>query len=58
MESSRLVKANREPLRALQELENSMRLSGFLDDDAGVLDLTLEHDDEAKMMKAKVLSAL
>jgi serine/threonine-protein kinase ATR len=51
MESAKLVKATGEPLRALQELENSMRLLGLLDD-KDVLDLTA--DDETTKMKAKV----
>lgn len=51
MESSKLVKAVGEPLRALQELENSMRLLGLLESD--VIDLT-EDDDDTKRMKAKV----
>ena len=50
MESSKLVKATGEPLRALQELENSMRLLGLIESD--VIDLT-EDDDETKRMKAK-----
>lgn len=52
MESSKLVKAVGEPLRALQELENSMRLLGLLEG-GNMIDLT-EDDDEAKRMKAKV----
>lgn len=51
MESAKLVKATGEPLRALQELENSMRLLGLLDD-KDVLDLTA--DDETTKMKAKI----
>jgi serine/threonine-protein kinase ATR len=53
MESAKLVKATGEPLRALQELENSMRLLGLIDDQPDVLDLT-DDDDETKQMKAKV----
>ncbi|KAF7302261.1 hypothetical protein MIND_00793200 [Mycena indigotica] len=53
MESAKLVKATGEPLRALQELENSMRTLGLLDDKPDIMDLT-EDDDEAKLMKAKV----
>lgn len=52
MESARLIKASGEPLRALQELENSMRLSGMLDEIDDVIDLT--HDNESPKMKAKV----
>ncbi|KAI0938155.1 hypothetical protein AcV7_003428 [Taiwanofungus camphoratus] len=51
MESARLIKASGEPLRALQELENSMRLSGMLDEIDDVIDLT--HDNESPKMKAK-----
>ncbi|KAJ7581045.1 hypothetical protein C8J56DRAFT_793738 [Mycena floridula] len=53
MQSAKLLKETGEPLRALQELENSMKLLGLLEDGSGVVDLTLEHDDEAKAMKAK-----
>ncbi|KAJ7462055.1 hypothetical protein FB451DRAFT_1043857 [Mycena latifolia] len=52
MESAKLVKATGEPLRALQELENSMRLLGLIEDRADVVDLT-EDDNETKKMKAK-----
>lgn len=51
MESAKLVKVMGEPLRAIQELENSMRSLGLLDED--ILDLTGE-DDETLQMKAKV----
>ncbi|KAJ7688699.1 hypothetical protein B0H17DRAFT_938064 [Mycena rosella] len=52
MESAKLVKATGEPLRALQELENSMRLLGLIEDRADVVDLT-EDDNETKRMKSK-----
>lgn len=52
VESAKLLKATGEPLRALQELENSMKLHGLLEDH-DVLDLTVA--DEAKMMRAKVI---
>jgi serine/threonine-protein kinase ATR len=52
MESAKLVKATGEPLRALQELENSMRLLGLIEETADVIDLT--NDDESKTLKAKV----
>lgn len=52
MQSAKLVKVMGEPLRAVQELENSMRKLGILDD-ASVLDLTGE-DDEIQSLKAKV----
>jgi hypothetical protein len=52
MESAKLVKTTGEPLRALQELENSMRLFGMIADKHDVIDLT--DDDESKMMEAKV----
>ncbi|KAE9410202.1 hypothetical protein BT96DRAFT_913020 [Gymnopus androsaceus JB14] len=50
MESAKLVKAMGEPLRALQQLENSMHSESLLDDDS-VVDLTGYHNDK---MKAKV----
>jgi len=53
MESAKLVKASGEPLRALQELENSMRLLGLIETD--VIDLT-DDDEETKRLKAKVSS--
>jgi serine/threonine-protein kinase ATR len=52
MESAKLVKATGEPLRALLELENSMKLLGLLG--SHVLDLTIEDDEEAKKVNAKV----
>ncbi|KAF8138751.1 hypothetical protein EV363DRAFT_1394182 [Boletus edulis] len=52
MESAKLVKATGEPLRALQELENSMRLSG-LTEDSDMIDLTADEDAELKRMRAK-----
>ncbi|KAJ7130974.1 hypothetical protein C8R46DRAFT_1327841 [Mycena filopes] len=54
MENAKLVRATAEPLRALQELENSMRLLGLIEDRKDVVDLT-EDDDETKRMKAKAL---
>jgi predicted methyltransferase len=57
MESAKLVKATGEPLRALQELENSMRALGLLQDRKDSIDLTGEDDDETKRMKAKVRMA-
>ena len=53
MESAKLVKATGEPLRALQELENSMRLFGLIENRPDFVDLT-EDDNETKRMKAKV----
>ena len=52
MESAKLVKATGEPLRALQDLENSMRLSGLMED-ADTIDLTTGDDAELKRMRAK-----
>ena len=52
MESAKLVKATGEPLRALQELENSMQLLGLIEEVSDVIDLT--DDDESKATKAKV----
>lgn len=51
MESAKLVKAMGEPLRALHELENSLRLCGVLGDQ--VIDLTMD-DGEGKRTRAKV----
>lgn len=51
METAKLVKATGEPLRALQELENSMKLLGLLDEES-VVDLTI--DKETQKMRAKV----
>ena len=53
MESAKLVKATGEPLRALQELENSMRLRGLMED-PDTIDLTADDDDELKRMRTKV----
>lgn len=50
IQSAKLVKATGEPLRALQELENSMHYLGLMDN---VLDLT-ENEVETKKLKAKV----
>lgn len=51
-ESAKLIKAMGEPLRALSELENSMRSLGMLEGSNNVVDLT-QDDDEIKSMKAK-----
>jgi serine/threonine-protein kinase ATR len=53
MEGAKIIKATGEPLRALQELENSMQLLGLIEDTSDVIDLT-DDDDEAKRTKAKV----
>ncbi|KAI5893599.1 uncharacterized protein SCHCODRAFT_02730130 [Schizophyllum commune H4-8] len=50
IESAKYVKAIGEPLRALQELENSMKLIGILDDN--MYDLTVDQS-ELKAIKAK-----
>lgn len=50
IESAKLIKATNEPLRALKELENSMKLAGILDSDE--LDLTI--DEESMRMRSKV----
>ncbi|TFK72010.1 hypothetical protein BDN72DRAFT_869695 [Pluteus cervinus] len=52
IQSAKLLKATGEPLRALQELENSMRFLGLLNDNH--VDLT-ENEDETKTLKAKKL---
>ncbi|KAH7912967.1 hypothetical protein BJ138DRAFT_1134431 [Hygrophoropsis aurantiaca] len=52
LESTKLVKATGEPLRALQELENSMRLIGLIEDKSDTIDLT-EGNEDTKRMKAK-----
>lgn len=57
MESAKLVKATGEPLRALQELENSMRLSGLMED-PNTIDLTADTDAELKRMRAKASISL
>ncbi len=54
MESSKLTKATGEPHRALQELENSMHLEGFIPDgDTEIVDLTEDESDHV-VVKAKV----
>lgn len=58
MESAKLVKATGEPLRALQELENSMRLSGLMEEDPDTIDLTADNDAELKRMRAKASTRL
>lgn len=50
IESAKLLKASGEPLRALNELENSIKHLGLFDDQ--VLDLTA--DSDSNRMKAKV----
>ncbi|KAI0751060.1 hypothetical protein C8Q80DRAFT_1099585 [Daedaleopsis nitida] len=59
IESARLVRARGEPLRALQELENSMKLLGFLASQQGedVIDLTTSPDDTRMKAKAHSLHA-
>ncbi|CCL98247.1 uncharacterized protein FIBRA_00241 [Fibroporia radiculosa] len=60
MENARLVKASGEPIRALQELESSMRLAGILENPS-VIDLTVDpgearvanRDSDDLMLKAK-----
>lgn len=54
MESAKLLKASGEPLRALQELENSMHRTGIVVDQQGTIDLTLEDNEDFKSMRAKV----
>ncbi|KAF7432763.1 serine/threonine-protein kinase M1 [Pleurotus ostreatus] len=51
IESAKLLKATGEPLRALQELENTMRQLG-LSEDSTVVNLTLD-EEEMKKLKAK-----
>lgn len=50
IETAKLLKASGEPLRALNELENSIKLLRLFDDQ--VVDLT--EDAESERMKAKV----
>ena len=50
IESSKLERATGDPLRALQDLENSMKRLGFLE---SVVDLTGDGDENV-MLKAKV----
>ncbi|KAF8638618.1 hypothetical protein AX17_002159 [Amanita inopinata Kibby_2008] len=52
LESAKLVKVRGEDQRALRELENSMRLFGFIQDSPDMLDLTLDNI-ESKTIKAK-----
>lgn len=53
VESAKLMKDSGEPLRALQELENSMRLSGILEEtNTSIIDLTKDNCDPK--LKAKV----
>jgi len=51
IENAKLVKATNDPLRALTELDNSLKLAG-LSEASNFLDLTVE--DEDVRMKAKV----
>lgn len=51
IESAKLVKDTNDPLRALTELDNSLKLAG-LSEASNFLDLTVE--DEGVRMKAKV----
>ncbi len=51
IESAKLIKATDEPLRALKELENSMKSTGLLET-SDVVDLTT--DEETARIKAKV----
>ncbi|KAG6868123.1 hypothetical protein C0993_007327 [Termitomyces sp. T159_Od127] len=53
-ESAKLIKALGEPLRALTELENSMRSLGMLEGSSNVVDLT-QDEDEIRSMKAKAI---
>ncbi len=56
IQSTKLVRARGEPLRALQELENAMRSSGLLGSqrqDNAVIDLTASDEGETRL-KAKV----
>ena len=57
IESAKLVKATGDPLRALHELENSVKLLGLFDEDTVDIDLT-SPDPETSRMKAKVKSNL
>ena len=52
IESAKLVKATGDPLRALHELENSVKLLGLFDKDTIDIDL----DPETSRLKAKVKS--
>ncbi|KAG6891314.1 hypothetical protein C0992_009195 [Termitomyces sp. T32_za158] len=56
-ESAKLIKALGEPLRALTELENSMKSLGMLEGSSNIVDLT-QDDDEIKSMKAKASQLL
>ncbi|KAI0720383.1 hypothetical protein C8T65DRAFT_736114 [Cerioporus squamosus] len=61
IQSTKLVRARGEPLRALQELENAMKSSGLLASqrqDNAVIDLTASDEDETRLKaKAHVIHA-
>ncbi|KAF8897901.1 hypothetical protein BD779DRAFT_1608382 [Infundibulicybe gibba] len=58
MESAKLLKAEGEPLRALQELENSMRLLGMLDSQSTDVGSSMNPTEMKKMTaKAQILRA-
>ena len=63
LESAKLVKASGEPLRALQDLDNSLKLAeieprnqanAVARANSDVIDLTEDTTDEGKVMRAKV----
>ncbi|KAF9450926.1 hypothetical protein P691DRAFT_724995 [Macrolepiota fuliginosa MF-IS2] len=56
IESAKLTKATDEPLRALKELENSMKLAG-LSEASDVVDLTIDEEMVRAKTKAHVLRA-
>ncbi|OCH94317.1 hypothetical protein OBBRIDRAFT_823598 [Obba rivulosa] len=57
MESARLIKASGEPLRALQDLDNSVKLTGIMEEQNDVIDLTGETVDSVSRAKAQLLRA-
>ncbi|KAF9006738.1 hypothetical protein BDQ17DRAFT_1389499 [Cyathus striatus] len=57
IESAKLTYASEDPLRALHELENAMKLLGMLEDTQNVLDLTVDDESQKLRAKAHVLRA-
>ncbi|KAI0375920.1 hypothetical protein BV20DRAFT_933352 [Pilatotrama ljubarskyi] len=62
VENAKLIRARGDPLRALQELEKAMRLSGFLPQERSqrpddVIDLTADADESRMIAKIHVLRA-
>uniref|UniRef100_A0A0W0G3C2 non-specific serine/threonine protein kinase n=1 Tax=Moniliophthora roreri TaxID=221103 RepID=A0A0W0G3C2_MONRR len=56
LENAKLLKATGEPLQALEQLENSMQLLGFIEVNANVINITDDNEDTIKA-KAHLLRA-